>query len=117
MADRLKLDEQKARTIQFTRAELETVRQKAQAAVPDAEKGRKRNSLSNVACVPTRANGIRSVSKANEPVLQRMWAAFGAMPSSSKLWPTMTMSDMMSMWNEPGRSIPNSSTPRRPPTR
>ena len=47
-ADRLKLDERNARTINFTSKELKAIRDMAEATRPHAENGMKRNSLRHV---------------------------------------------------------------------
>jgi hypothetical protein len=73
IADRLKLAEQSARTIPFTAAELEVIRQKAKAAIPNAENGMKRNSLRHVVDAVTKAveeaEGVASIP-ASERVYQ-----------------------------------------------
>jgi pRiA4b ORF-3-like protein/uncharacterized protein DUF6933 len=67
MADRLKLDEKNARTITFTSDELETIRQRAKEAIPNAENGMKRNSLEHLIEGMTKAiegsRGIGSIPK------------------------------------------------------
>ena len=64
-ADRLKLDEKNPRTISFTNKELETIREKAEAARPHAQNGMVRNSLRHVVDVVTKAldksSGISSI--------------------------------------------------------
>ena len=55
MADRLKLGEKKARTITFTSNELETIRQRAEQAIPKADTGMKRNSLRHIVDATTKA--------------------------------------------------------------
>lgn len=65
LADRLKLDEKNPRTISFTAKELETIRQKAEAARPHAKTGMVRNSLRHVVDAVTKAlddsEGIGSI--------------------------------------------------------
>lgn len=55
ISDRLKLNENNARTISFMSDELKTIRQRANDAIPDAENGMKRNSLRHVAEGATKA--------------------------------------------------------------
>jgi hypothetical protein len=70
-ADRLKLDEKNPRTILFTAQELESTREKADAARPHAENGMKRNSLRHVVDAITKAledsEGIGSI-----PIAERL---------------------------------------------
>ena len=65
LADRLKLDEKNPRTISFTSKELESIRQKAEAARSHAENGMIRNSLRHVVDAVTKAleesEGIGSI--------------------------------------------------------
>ena len=64
-ADRLKLDEKNPRTIPFTAKELDTIREKAEAARPRAENGMIRNSLRHVVDAVTKtieeSEGIGSI--------------------------------------------------------
>jgi hypothetical protein len=64
-AERLKLDEKNPRTISFTAKELESIRDKAEAARPHAENGMKSNSLRHVVDAVTKAikeaEGIGSI--------------------------------------------------------
>lgn len=66
IADRLKLDENKARTISVSSEELETIRRKAEAAIPNAENGMKGNSFRHVVEATTKAierlQGIGAIS-------------------------------------------------------
>jgi hypothetical protein len=55
LADRLKLDEKNSRTISFTAKELESIREKAEAALPHASDRILRNSLRHVVNVVTKA--------------------------------------------------------------
>lgn len=55
LTDRLKLDEKNSRTISFTSKELETIRQKAEAARSRAETGMIRNSLRHIVDAVTKA--------------------------------------------------------------
>lgn len=55
IADRLKLGENKARAIPFTCDELETIRQRAEAAISTAENGMKRNSFRHIVEGTTKA--------------------------------------------------------------
>jgi hypothetical protein len=65
IADKLKLDENKARTISFTSDELETIRHQAEAAISTAENGMKRNSFRHLVEGTTKAleesQGIGSI--------------------------------------------------------
>ncbi|TWU08367.1 Plasmid pRiA4b ORF-3-like protein [Stieleria varia] len=65
LADRLKLDEKNPRTISFTPKELESIRDKAEAARPHAENGMIRSSLRHVVDAVTKtleeAEGIGSI--------------------------------------------------------
>ena len=65
LADRLKLDEKNSRTISFTSKELESIRQKAEAARSHADTGMIRNSLRHIVDVITKAldesEGIGSI--------------------------------------------------------
>jgi hypothetical protein len=72
IANRLKLDEQKARTIQFTRPELEIIRQNAHAAIPNAENGMRRNSFRHV---------VDAITKAIEDA-----SGIGAIPASERVY-------------------------------
>lgn len=67
IADRLKLSENKARTIAFTRDELNIIRQRAQDAIPNAANGMKRNSLRHIVDGTAKAiensQGIGSIPK------------------------------------------------------
>lgn len=72
LADRMKLDEKNPRTISFTAEELETIRQKAEAAGPHAENGMKRNSLGHV---------VDAVTKALE-----VSEGIGSIPASERLY-------------------------------
>ena len=71
-ADRLKLDQKNPRTITFTSKELEAIRDKAEAARPNAKNGMVRNSLRHVVDAVTKAleesEGIGSV-----PVSERLY--------------------------------------------
>lgn len=64
-ADRLKLDEKNPRTISFTAKELESIRQKAEAARSNANTGMMRNSLRHVVDAVTKSledsEGIGSI--------------------------------------------------------
>src|SRR5690606_36545983 len=55
LADRLKLDEKNSRTISFTAKELETIRQKAEAALPHARDRILRNSMRHLVNAVTKA--------------------------------------------------------------
>lgn len=72
ISDRLKLDEQKTRSIPFTTDELETIRQKAKVAIANAENGMKRNSFRHV---------VDAVTKAMENA-----KGVGAIPASERLY-------------------------------
>jgi hypothetical protein len=72
IADRLKLGEQKTRAIPFTNAELETIREKAKAAISNAENGMKRNSFRYV---------VDAVTKAIEKS-----EGIGAFPASARVY-------------------------------
>lgn len=72
LADRLKLDEKNSRTISFTTKELESIRDKAEAARLHAENGMKRNSLRHV---------VDAVNKALEES-----AGIGSIPASERLY-------------------------------
>jgi hypothetical protein len=65
LADRLKLDEKNSRTISFTAEELDTIREKAEAARSHANTGMIRNSLRHVVDAVTKAieksEGIGSI--------------------------------------------------------
>jgi hypothetical protein len=65
LADRLKLDEKNSRTISFTSKELETIRQKAEAARSHAKTGMIRNSLRHIVDAVTKSleesEGIGSI--------------------------------------------------------
>jgi hypothetical protein len=65
LADRLKLDEKNSRTITFTAKELDSIRQKAEAARSRADTGMVRNSLRHVVDAITKAiedsEGIGSI--------------------------------------------------------
>jgi len=65
IAERLKLDENKARTISVTSDEVETIRQRAEAAISTAENGMKRNSFRHIVEGTTKAleesQGIGSI--------------------------------------------------------
>lgn len=65
LADRLKLDEKNSRTISFTAKELESIREKAEAARSRAETGMVRNSLRHIIDAVTKAlaesTGIGSI--------------------------------------------------------
>lgn len=67
IADRLKLDENKARTITLTTDELATIQQRAKDAIPIAENGMKRNSFQHIVEGTTRAieesQGIGAIPK------------------------------------------------------
>ena len=67
IANRLKLDEKKARTIPFTSDELETIHQRAENAIPTADNGMKRNSFRHIVEGTTKAiedsQGIGSIPK------------------------------------------------------
>jgi hypothetical protein len=71
-AERLKLDEKNPRTISFTPKELESIREKAEAARPHAENGMKRNSLRHV---------VDAVTKAIEET-----EGIGSIPASERLF-------------------------------
>lgn len=72
LADRLKLDEKNPRTISFTAKELESIRDKADAARPHTQNGVIRNSLRHV---------IDAVTKALEEV-----EGIGSIPASERLY-------------------------------
>jgi hypothetical protein len=72
LADRLKLDEKNPRTISFTSKELESIRDKADAARPHAQNGMIRNSLRHV---------VDAVTKALEEV-----EGIGSIPASERLY-------------------------------
>lgn len=65
LADRLKLDEKNSRTISFTAKELESIREKAEAARSHADTGMIRNSLRHIVDAVTKAleesEGIGSI--------------------------------------------------------
>src|SRR5215472_12250103 len=65
MADRLKLDEANQRSVPFTRAELKSLKAKADSAIRTAERGVVRNSLQHVLDGVTQslegAQGFRAV--------------------------------------------------------
>jgi len=71
-SDRLKLDEKNPRTIDFTTKELESIRQKAEAAHPHAKNGIVRNSLRHIVDAVTKAledsEGIGSI-----PAVERLY--------------------------------------------
>lgn len=72
IVDRLKLDENKARTTTLTSDELETIRQRAKDPIPTAKNGMKRNTYRHIAEGTTKAleksQGIGSV-----PVSERLY--------------------------------------------
>jgi hypothetical protein len=72
LADRLKLDEKNPRTIPFTPKELESIRDNATAARPNAKIGMKRNSLRHV---------VDAVTKALEET-----KGIGSIPASERLF-------------------------------
>ena len=72
LADRVKLNEKNPRTISFTTKELESIRNKAEAARPDAQNGMIRNSLRHV---------VDAVTKALEEV-----KGIGSIPASERLY-------------------------------
>lgn len=72
LADRLKLDEKNPRTISFTSKELESIRDKADAARPHAQNGMIRNSLRHV---------VDAVTKTLEEV-----EGIGSIPASERLY-------------------------------
>jgi hypothetical protein len=72
LADSLKLDEKNSRTISFTTKELETIREKAEAARSRAETGMIRNSLRHV---------VDAISKALDDS-----EGIGSIPASERLY-------------------------------
>lgn len=72
LADRLKLDEKNSRTISFTATELQTIREKVEAARPHASTGMIKNSLRHVVEAVTKtleeSEGIGSI-----PVAERLY--------------------------------------------
>ncbi len=72
LINRLKLDAKNPRTITFTDQELETIRDQAETALPQAENGMKRNSLRHVVAAVTKAfeklEGIGSI-----PATERLY--------------------------------------------
>jgi hypothetical protein len=72
LADRLKLDERNQRTIPFTLAELQAIKEKAGEAVCHASTGMVRNSLRHVTDITTHALG--------------RFQGFGAIPIAERLY-------------------------------
>lgn len=72
LADRLKLDEKNSRTISFTSKELESIREKAEAARSHAETGMIQNSLRHT---------VDAVSKALGD-----FTGIGSIPASERLY-------------------------------
>jgi hypothetical protein len=72
LADRLKLDQKNPRTISFTAKELESIKEKAEAARCRAETGMIRNSLRHIVDVVTKALEV-SEGKGSIPVSERLY--------------------------------------------
>lgn len=72
LADRLKLDERSPRSISFTAKELNSIREKAEAARPNAQNGMIRNSLRHV---------VDAVTKSLKNV-----EGIGSIPASERLY-------------------------------
>jgi hypothetical protein len=92
-AERLKLDEKNPRTISFTPKELESIREKAEAARPHAENGMKRNSLRHVVDAVTKAlehsEGVGSI-----PVAERLYQLkITMLESKPQIWRRIQVKD------------------------
>jgi hypothetical protein len=93
LADRLKLDEKNPRTISFTSKELESIRDKAEAARPHAQNGMIRNSLRHVVEAVTKAleeaEGIGSI-----PVSERLYQfKITLLESNPQIWRRIQVKD------------------------
>lgn len=93
IADRLKLDENNPRTISFTTKELETIRDKAEAARPHATNDMIRNSLRHVVDAITKAlqesSGIGSI-----PASERLYQfKITLLESKPKIWRRIQVKD------------------------